>query len=129
MSITFCLSKPAKCHIFKQHILYYNNVHNDLDKSTEQWSPGTFQIDPYSYSNGHLVFQRRSSLLLSFLLGLLHGVPMELFTREGLAHIASAVRVPLYFEKFTEQCRQIDIVKICVEVQWDDLLPSSKGRG
>lgn len=50
---------------------------------------------------------------------------MELFTPEGLAHIASAVGVRLYLDKTTEQCRQLDTAKICVEVSKDDPLPSS----
>lgn len=50
---------------------------------------------------------------------------MELFTPEGLAHIASTVGIPLYLDKFTEQCRRIDIAKVCVEVTKYDHLPSS----
>lgn len=50
---------------------------------------------------------------------------MELFTHEGLACIANAVGVPLYLDKSTEQCRRIDIAKVCVEVERDVSLPAS----
>lgn len=55
----------------------------------------------------------------------LHGVPMELFTKKGLAHIASAVGVPLYLDKSTELCRYVDIAKVCIEVKRENPLPSS----
>lgn len=57
----------------------------------------------------------------------LYGVPMELFTLEGLAHIASAIGVPLYLDKSTEHCRRIDVAKVCVEVARNDPLPSTIG--
>lgn len=50
---------------------------------------------------------------------------MELFAKEGLSHIASAVGFPLYMDKSTKQCRRVDVARICMEVSSDDLLPSS----
>lgn len=50
---------------------------------------------------------------------------MELLTREGLSYIASAIGIPLYKDKSTEQCRRIDVANICVEVTCDLPLPST----
>lgn len=55
----------------------------------------------------------------------LHGVPMGLFSHEGLARIASAVGVPLYLDKSSELRRRLDIAKVCVEVERDAPLPAS----
>lgn len=50
---------------------------------------------------------------------------MVLFTPEELALIASAVGIPLYLDKSTEQCRRIDLANVCVEVTKNDPMCSS----
>lgn len=44
----------------------------------------------------------------------LWNVPMELFTPEVIACIASAVRKPLYLDKATEERRRV--ARVCVEI-------------
>ena len=46
-----------------------------------------------------------------------HNVPMELWTEEGLSHIASAVGHPLYADAATEACSRVSFARICVEVE------------
>lgn len=53
----------------------------------------------------------------------LRGVPLELFTPEGLSCIASAVGNPLCLDKATEQRRRVNFARICVEVSNGDVLP------
>ena len=46
-----------------------------------------------------------------------HNVPMELWTEEGLSHIASTVGHPLYADEATEACTRATFAHICVEVE------------
>ena len=45
-----------------------------------------------------------------------HNVPIELWTEEGLSHIASAVGLPLYADASIEACSRVSFARICVEV-------------
>ena len=45
-----------------------------------------------------------------------HNVPIELWSEEGLSHIASAVGRPLYADAATEACTRVTFARICVEV-------------
>ena len=45
-----------------------------------------------------------------------HNVPIELWSEEGLSHIASAVGIPLYADAATEACSRVSFARICVEV-------------
>ena len=44
-----------------------------------------------------------------------HNVPIELWTEEGLSHIASVVGLPLYADAATEACSRISFARICKE--------------
>ena len=46
-----------------------------------------------------------------------YNVPIELWTEEGLSHIASAVGKPLYANGAIEACSRILFARICVEVE------------
>lgn len=65
-----------------------------------KWSPGL----PLSRANLH-----RIPVWAKF-----HNVPIELWSEEGLSHIASAVGIPLYADAATENCSTF--ARICVEV-------------
>lgn len=90
--------------------------------STRTW---VLNGGPYNISNRPLLLQKWSPGFMKEKLNtskyplwiVLRGVPMELFTPEGLAHIVNAVGVPLHLDKAIAQCRWVDIAKICVEVQ------------
>lgn len=43
-------------------------------------------------------------------------IPLELFTPEGIACIASAVGKPLYLDKATAERRRVYFARVCVEV-------------
>lgn len=43
-------------------------------------------------------------------------VPLELFTSEGIARIASAVGRPLYLDKATEERKTVSFARVCVEI-------------
>ena len=45
-----------------------------------------------------------------------HNVPIELWTEEGLSHIASVVGLPLYADAVTEACSRISFAQICIEL-------------
>ena len=45
-----------------------------------------------------------------------HNVPIELWSEEGLSHIASVVGHPLYADAATEACSRITFARICVEI-------------
>ena len=51
-----------------------------------------------------------------------HNIPIELWTEEGLNHIASAVGKPLYANSATEACTRVVFARICVEVDATHLL-------
>ena len=44
------------------------------------------------------------------------GIPLELWTTEGLSHIASAVGVPLFADSMTKQGTRLKFARSCVEV-------------
>lgn len=54
-----------------------------------------------------------------------YNVPLELWTEQGLSHVASAVGRPLYADHLTESCKRISFAKICVEVDANADLPES----
>ncbi|KAI8572963.1 hypothetical protein RHMOL_Rhmol01G0242000 [Rhododendron molle] len=56
-----------------------------------------------------------------------YNVPLELWTEEGLSHVASAIRKPLYADYLTKSCKRISYAKICVEVDASIPLPKSFG--
>ncbi|GLU14274.1 hypothetical protein SLE2022_308550 [Rubroshorea leprosula] len=47
----------------------------------------------------------------------LWGVPMDVFSAEGLAYIASAIGVPLALDKGTEERTSVNYAKLCVEIE------------
>src|SRR4051812_10014666 len=55
----------------------------------------------------------------------LRGVPMELFTKEGISHIASGIGVPLFMDKATEMRSRLYFARVCVEVDQTVVLPST----
>ena len=68
-----------------------------------KWSPGL----PLSKANLHSI-----PVWAKF-----YNIPIELWTEEGLSHIASAVGKPLYADSATEACSRIQFARICVEVE------------
>ena len=46
----------------------------------------------------------------------LGNVPLELFTKNGLSYIASAIGNPLYMDRFIANQSRLSFAKICVEV-------------
>ncbi|KAK8667842.1 hypothetical protein V6N13_105323 [Hibiscus sabdariffa] len=52
-------------------------------------------------------------------------VPLELFSREGLSYIASALGKPLYMDRATTLKMQLEFAKICIEVYGTDVIPGS----
>lgn len=50
---------------------------------------------------------------------------MELLTGESISHIASAIGIPLYMDKATEQRRRIDFARVCIEICSEDELPDT----
>lgn len=50
---------------------------------------------------------------------------MELFTTEGISHVASVVGIPLYMDKATETRRRVQFAKACVEIGLEDEFPES----
>lgn len=56
---------------------------------------------------------------------ILKGIPMELFTIEGINLIANGVGVPLFMDKATELRRRLSFARVCVEVDLANSLPSS----
>lgn len=54
----------------------------------------------------------------------LRGVPMELFTIEGINHVASGIGVPLFKDKATESRPRLLFARVCVEVDHTNDLPS-----
>ncbi|GLU11394.1 hypothetical protein SLE2022_281450 [Rubroshorea leprosula] len=55
------------------------------------------------------------------------GVPMTLYTSQGLGYVASAIGVPVCLDKATEERVHINYAQVCVEVDADKVadLPSS----
>lgn len=96
-----------------------------VSKSTKTW---VLNGRPWYISNRPILLQKWTPVFSKDKLStskfpiwiVLHGVPMELFTKEGLARIASAVGDPLHMDKTTELCRYVDIAKICEEVSRED---------
>lgn len=52
-------------------------------------------------------------------------MPKELLTSDALSYIASAVGIPLYLDKATEECRRIGAARVCVEVNCSGKPPNS----
>lgn len=50
---------------------------------------------------------------------------MELFTNNGISHIASGVGVPLFMDKATQLITRLSFARVYVEVAQDSSLPSS----
>lgn len=64
----------------------------------------------------------------------LQGVPLELFSPEGIACIASAVRNFLYLDKATEERRRVSFARVYIDVNSQGNLPKNievdiEGRG
>lgn len=55
----------------------------------------------------------------------LRGIPMELFTNEGISHIASGVGVSLLMNKATELKNRLSFARFSIEVDLIATLPSS----
>ncbi|GLT57600.1 hypothetical protein SLA2020_305610 [Shorea laevis] len=55
------------------------------------------------------------------------GIPMTLYTPQGLGYVASAIGVPVCLDKATEERVHINYAQVCVEVDTDKVanLPSS----
>ena len=53
----------------------------------------------------------------------LRNVPLELFTKNGLSYLASAVGNPLYMDRITENKQRLAFAKICVEVDALSTIP------
>lgn len=53
------------------------------------------------------------------------GIPMELFTNEGINHIASGMGFPLFMDKDTELRNRLSFAHICVEGDQNAIVPSS----
>lgn len=49
---------------------------------------------------------------------------MELFTTEGIIHIASGMGVPLFMDKTTEWISRLSFARVCVEIDQHAQLPS-----
>lgn len=64
---------------------------------------------------------------LSKIPALLHlkGVPLELFNKIGLSHIASVIGIPLCMDSITATRKRIAYAKVCVEVDVSKEIPSS----
>ena len=46
----------------------------------------------------------------------LGNIPLELFTKNGLSYLASAISNPLYMDRITANQQHLTFAKICVEV-------------
>lgn len=98
------------------------------DLGTKNW---VLEGGPWFIANRPLLLQQWKPGLVLDKLSLkkfpiwiaLRGVPLELFTPEGLSCIASAVGVPLSLDKATEQRRRVQFARVCVEISCGDLLP------
>ncbi|KAK8661621.1 hypothetical protein V6N13_091219 [Hibiscus sabdariffa] len=52
-------------------------------------------------------------------------VPLELFSRQGLGYVASAIAKPLYTDRVTALKQQLEFSKICIEVGAKETIPNS----
>lgn len=43
-------------------------------------------------------------------------MPLELFTHQGLSHIASVIGVLMYMDWITASCKRLEYAKVCIEV-------------
>lgn len=50
---------------------------------------------------------------------------MEYWTSEGLSFIASGIGIPLYMDSVTEAKSRLHFAKVCVELDFQDDMPSS----
>ena len=76
-----------------------------------RWEPGMKSLD-----------LNMARLLIWIQLG---NVPLELFTKNGLSYIASAIGNPLYMDRFTANQSRLSFAKICVEVDVSSVIPKS----
>ena len=53
----------------------------------------------------------------------LGNVPLELFTKNGLSYIASAIGNPLYMDRITATQQRLAFAKICVEIDVSTDIP------
>ncbi|XP_039022529.1 uncharacterized protein LOC120155005 [Hibiscus syriacus] len=58
-------------------------------------------------------------------MGHLFNVPLELFSREGLSYIASAIGNPLTMDSVTASKSRLEFAKLCVEIGVNDDIPKS----
>ncbi|KAK8649080.1 hypothetical protein V6N13_129816 [Hibiscus sabdariffa] len=52
-------------------------------------------------------------------------IPLELYSRQGLGYLASALGKPLYTNRSTALKKQLEYAKICVDVEAKTVLPAS----
>ncbi|KAL4332194.1 hypothetical protein GQ457_07G002510 [Hibiscus cannabinus] len=52
-------------------------------------------------------------------------IPLELYSRQGLGYLASALGKPLYTDRSTALKKQLEYAKICVDVEAKIVLPAS----
>lgn len=77
----------------------------------KKWTPG-ISLEKFSFS--------------TVLLGInIRGLPMVLFTNDGISHIASGVEIPLFMDKATELRTRISFARVCIEVAQGAPLSSS----
>lgn len=101
-----------------------------MDKLTMTW---VLEGGPWFIANKPLLLQKWQSGLVLEQLSLqkfplwviLRGVPLELFTADGLRYIASAIGIPLCLDKATEQRKRVKFARVCVEVAYGDELPDA----
>ncbi|KAK8659557.1 hypothetical protein V6N13_029757 [Hibiscus sabdariffa] len=55
----------------------------------------------------------------------LYNVPLELYSRKGLSHIASGIGVPLYMDVITAYKEHLEFAKVCVELEAGAKIPKS----
>lgn len=55
----------------------------------------------------------------------LRRIPMELFTVDGIHHIASAIGRPLYMDKATKERRRISYARVSIKICPNDELPKT----
>lgn len=72
----------------------------------KKWEPG--------HSAGNISLQKMPLWVK------LCGVPMELFTKEGLSYVASATGTPLYMDKATKSRRRVHYARVCVKAGIED---------
>ncbi|XVF71896.1 hypothetical protein PTKIN_Ptkin12aG0077100 [Pterospermum kingtungense] len=51
------------------------------------------------------------------------GIPLELFTKRGIGYLASAIRVPLYMDRFTIERKRLEYARVCIEVDMEKKIP------